>query len=112
MGLDQTAFASKRGVKKKEIAYWRKHPNLEGWMANRYYEKGGEGDFNCKDLFLDENDLNDLEAAVNGSLLPATQGFFFGNSCDDDYRENDLEFIYKARAHLQDGYRIRYTSWW
>ena len=23
------------------IHYWRKHPNLHGWMAGRYYEKGG-----------------------------------------------------------------------
>ena len=24
-----------------EIAYWRKHPNLHGWMEDLYYKKGG-----------------------------------------------------------------------
>jgi hypothetical protein len=35
-----------------ELAYWRKHPNLQGWMQELYYEKGGEGEFNCVDLEL------------------------------------------------------------
>ena len=31
----------------KEIAYWRKHPDLHGWMENLYREKGGrEKSFN------------------------------------------------------------------
>ena len=30
-----------------ELHYWRKHPNLHGWMESLYYEKGGTaGSFN------------------------------------------------------------------
>ena len=38
MGLDQYAYvANKAGSEyndqsRQEIAYWRKHPNLQGWM--------------------------------------------------------------------------------
>ena len=36
-----------------ELHYWRKHPNLHGWMESLYYEKGGTADnFNCVNLQL------------------------------------------------------------
>jgi hypothetical protein len=36
-----------------ELYYWRKHPNLHGWMESLYYEKGGTADnFNCVNLQL------------------------------------------------------------
>ena len=95
-----------------ELAYWRKHPNLQGWMEQLWREKGGEGDFNCVDVELTLEDLEQLEASIEGAELPATEGFFFGNDSDDLYREGDLEFIREARQHLSDGYKIVYTSWW
>lgn len=39
------------------IHYWRKHPNLHGWMAGRYYEKGGtDDDFNVNTVELTPED--------------------------------------------------------
>ena len=60
MGLDQYASARKgepttddEGYTyyedSMELAYWRKHPNLQGWMQDLYHEKGGEDEFNCLD---------------------------------------------------------------
>ena len=57
MGLDQYATARKGEATidedgyayykdSIELAYWRKHPNLEGFMSDLYYEKGGEDEFN------------------------------------------------------------------
>ena len=44
MGLDQYAFARKNGEDENiEIMYWRKHANLEGWMAELYASRGGKG---------------------------------------------------------------------
>lgn len=40
MGLDQFAFSVSPTGEKKEIAYWRKHPNLHGWMEELWYDKG------------------------------------------------------------------------
>ena len=66
-----------------EIHYWRKHPNLHGWMESRYYEKGGTADsFNCVNLQLTARDLDRLETAIRGGTLPLTQGFFFGESTE------------------------------
>ena len=45
-----------------ELAEWRKHPNLQGWMENLWYEKGGEGEFNCVELELTLENLDAQEA--------------------------------------------------
>ena len=95
-----------------ELAYWRKHPNLQGWMQELYYEKGGEGEFNCVDVELTLEDLDALEATLDEEELPETVGFFFGGNADDHYAEADREFIVQARAALKQGYKVFYSSWW
>ena len=123
MGLDQYATA-RRGEAKTddegytyyedsmELAYWRKHPNLQGWMRDLYYEKGGEEDFNCVDLELTLEDLDALEESLDEEALPETVGFFFGGNADDHYAEADREFIVQARAAIKQGYTVVYSSWW
>ena len=95
-----------------EIAYWRKHPNLQGWMEQLWREKGGEGEFNCVDVDLTLEDLDALEQTLDGKALPETQGFFFGDNSDDYYSWQDREFIREARERLANGYKVVYTSWW
>ena len=95
-----------------EVAYWRKHPNLQGWMEQLWREKGGEGEFNCVDVELTLEDLDALERTLDGEALPETQGFFFGQNSDDYYAERDREFILAARNNIRDGYKVVYTSWW
>jgi len=123
MGLDQYANA-RRGEAivddegytyyedSMELACWRKHPNLQGWMQELYYEKGGEGDFNCVDVELTLDDLDDLEESLDEKALPETVGFFFGSNADDYYAEADREFIVAARAAIKQGYTVVYSSWW
>ena len=139
MGLDQNAIARKgepRTVKSEytytdldgtehkgveeylewddtiELASWRKHPNLQGWMEELWYEKGGEGEFNCVELELTLEDLDALEATLDEEALPETAGFFFGGNADDHYAEADREFIREARSAIKQGYTVIYTSWW
>ena len=95
-----------------ELATWRKHPNLQGWMENLWHEKGGEGEFNCVDLELTLEDLDALEATLDEEELPETAGFFFGGNADDHYAEADREFIVQARAAIKEGYTVVYSSWW
>ena len=95
-----------------ELAEWRKHPNLQGWMQELYYEKGGEGEFNCVDLELTLEDLDALEATLDEEALPETAGFFFGTDSSDYYAEADREFIVQARAAIKQGYTVVYSSWW
>ena len=103
----------------REIAYWRKHPNLHGWMEQLWLRKGGSNEdadwgtnFNGVELELTHEDLDELERAVMHGQLPATSGFFFGNDADDHYRESDLQFIKNARAEMFFGLKVFYNSSW
>lgn len=121
MGLDMYACTLQRKLaapvdfKSKDathIHYWRKHPNLHGWMERLYREKGGTDDsFNCANLQLTADDLDRLEAAIRERRLPATDGPFFGES-DGSETEDDLQFVAKARDALAAGLTVFYTSWW
>ena len=111
------AYANPTVLKPREIAYWRKHPNLQGWMDQLWRRKGCESDvpgdsFNGVELELTWEDLDELERAVTHGQLPPTSGFFFGNDADEHYREQDLEFIRKAREALDAGLHVEYSSWW
>ena len=110
-------FVNTTVTKPVEIAYWRKHPNLHGWMAERWiiHQTGGEGDagdFNGVELELTREDLDELEQDILEGNLPGTTGFFFGNPSDEFYREQDLEFIKNARAELFMGLKVFYNSSW
>jgi hypothetical protein len=99
--------------KPREIAYWRKHPNLHGWMEKLAQDKGLEYDsFNGVEMELTYEDLDELERAVTHKQLPPTEGFFFGNPADEYYRESDLEFVKNARAELFLGLKVFYNSSW
>ena len=100
-------------TKPREIAYWRKHPNLHGWMERLAESKNVKYNaFNGVELELTWEDLDGLERAVTHGQLPSTQGFFFGNEADDLYKEQDLEFIKNARAELFLGLKVFYNSSW
>ena len=98
--------------KPKELAYWRKHPNLHGWFHQEWIDQGNTGDFNGDQLEIDWAMLERLELAVVNGELPGTSGFFFGEGADDYYRNQDLEFIQQARAELFLGLRVFYNSSW
>ena len=109
MGLDQYAFARKEGQEDIEIAYWRKHADLQGWMENLYHSRGGKRQFNCIDLKLKECDLNRLEKGHRD--LSIAEGFFWGSS-NSNKVEATARFIEEARERMKEGYTIIYSSWW
>ncbi len=121
MGLDMYAFAIPEtpaapvdfeAETGSELHYWRKHPNLHGWMEALYRAKGGkDDDFNCVNLQLTADDLDRLEADIRSGNLPPTSGFFFGQSGGTELAD-DLAFVEKARAALADNMTVFYTSWW
>lgn len=124
MGLDMFAFTTTckpaepvdfnigADAKPDQLFYWRKHPNLHGWMEQLYRDKGGtDPDFNGNKLILTADDLVALEADVNGRVLPETTGFFFGTSRPEE-KQADLDFIAKAREAITNGLTVYYDSWW
>lgn len=102
-----------------DLHYWRKHPNLHGWMEALYRKKGGQGEpgmdgddtFNLVPVVIDAADLDQLEKDLAGGGLPETVGFFFGQSQPEDI-ESDREFITKARAAIAAGKTVYYFAWW
>lgn len=117
----------KKVSKPREIAYWRKHPNLHGWMEQLWLRKQDipvndqdqfvedrhpPQEFNRVELELTPEDLDNLELAITHKQLPNTAGFLFGIDADDHYRERDLEFIKNARADMFFGLKVFYNSSW
>jgi hypothetical protein len=121
MGLDMYALATKHQPENSvdfdapeatQLHYWRKHPNLHGWMEALYREKGGvDENFNCVNLKLTTDDLDRLQADILAQALPRTTGFFFGET-DGSETEDDLQFVAKAREALAAGLTVYYSSWW
>ena len=137
MGLDQYAYSIDSNEQKTELAYWRKHNRLQGWMEQLWEDKdrpnldastdnGGLGDFNCVELPIEESDLEQLEAHVCNKDLPETSGFFFGDDSfvweDEDgeqykgkdyyHKQTDLDFIEQAREAIKKGHKVFYYCWY
>ena len=123
MDPDTRDYRNDKVTKPRELAYWRKHPNLQGWMESLWKRKMHEtnrdipesewgSSFNGIELELTLSDLDELELAVKKRQLPSTQGFFFGNNSDQHYFNQDLEFIRQAKAELFLGLKVFYNSSW
>ena len=127
MGLDMFAYKMKYNPSKEvdfkeeiqevapsELHYWRKHPNLHGWMEQLYRQKGGgERDFNGDPVVISKEDLDNLAASIIDEELPDTDGFFFGQSYNNEQeRQDDLDFVKKAHRAIEEGYTVYYDSWW
>lgn len=122
MGLDMYAYVTTATLNQavdfpepenyEELHYWRKHPNLHGWMEKLYRsKKGSDEEFNLAPLLLTVDDLAKLERDIEKNRLPETCGFFFGQSTGAE-RHDDLEFVAKARRAIAEGKTIFYVAWW
>jgi len=109
---EKGAMVNPNAPQPREIAYWRKHPNLHGWMHRLWTSRGNDGEFNGDELELTWEDLDQLEQDIRSKNLPDTSGFFFGNDADDHYREQDLKFVREAKAEAFMGLRVFYNSSW
>jgi len=119
MGLDMYAYVANKGreqdpeVNTQEIAYWRKHPNLHGWMEQLAEKKNLDYDsFNGVELELEWEDIKQLENDIKEGNLPGTKGFFFGSDADEYYKPQDLKFCIDAKTELFLGRKVFYNSSW
>ena len=138
MGLDQYAYVAARAgaygeywgdgnynkddsdptkvSQPRELAYWRKHPNLQGWMKQLWEEKNPDDteitSFNGIEVELTWEDLERLELDIISGGLPETTGFFFGEDSNEFYYNDDLEFVKNAKAEIFIGLRVFYNSSW
>ena len=100
-----------KDLKAEEIGYWRKHNRLHGWMEHLWEKRGNTAEFNCVDLVLDNDDLNQLQKDIEEKELPTTTSFFFGSDSYDHYDEQmqqeDLDIIKNANEQ----YKMVMTSY-
>lgn len=75
------------------LGYWRKHPNLHGFIVREF----AEGQDNCEPILLSEDEMRKIIQAVKDKALPETTGFFFGKS-DGSEDEETIEILEKAIA--------------
>lgn len=110
-------FVSKTVSKPVELAYWRKHPNLHGWMEKLWLAQDNtrtDKTFNGVELELTWEDIDKLEKDIKSGEVSklGTTGFFFGNPSDDIYRDQDLQFCIDAKAELFLKRKVFYNSSW
>jgi hypothetical protein len=80
------------------LGYWRKHPNLHGYIVQAF----AEGVDECQDITLGAKDIRNIISAINGDTLPETSGFFFGKSeSGKAQRKNDVTVFTKALKWLE-----------
>ena len=78
------------------LGYWRKHPNLHGYIVNNF----ADGVDQCQRIDLGEEDIEKIIDAVARDDLPHTEGFFFGVS-DGSEREETLRIFRDALQWLR-----------
>ena len=83
--------------KELQLGYWRKHPNLHGYIVNTF---AGGNDNPCQRIELSANSMRQIIEAVKNKDLPHTEGFFFGES-DGSEDEETIEIFTKAIAWLE-----------
>lgn len=88
-----------------ELGYWRKHPNLHGYIVQTF----GGGQDNCQEIELNEEAIVQILDAIKEKRLPATTGFFFGES-DGSEIEADTEIFTKALKWLNEKSRYQIRS--
>jgi hypothetical protein len=79
-----------------EVAYWRKHPNLHGFIIKNF----ADGVDECQRIELSHEDILRIIEAVKSDQLPPTSGFFFGES-DGSEKDEDLKIFTSALEWMQ-----------
>ena len=124
-------FRDRRAISRNtyyEIGYWRKANQIH----NYFVEKCADGEDTCQEIYLDEEQLQELLDNCKyvlenkdraEEMLPTQSGFFFGSTEYDEYYFQDLEhtvdIVEKAlkllKAQAEKGtydYDIVYQASW
>lgn len=82
--------------KSVELGYWRKHPNLHGYIVQNF----ADGKDECQEIYLGGSDrIRTIIAAIKARELPHTTGFFFGASdSSPEQMAEDIAIFERALA--------------
>lgn len=110
MGLDMYLTGKTKDGQTEELGYWRKHPNLHGFMVRTF----ANGQDDQKPIPLTAERIRIVIQAILDQKLPQTTGFFFGTSYGDkEERDHDIRVFSQALAKILDhDYTVEYYAWW
>lgn len=90
----------------EEVAYWRNNRDVQEWMRNLYFRKGGENqDFNGIRVQLT---LEDIVQFIKDTVYAKSDGMYPYSL----QAERDLRFLPKILEAIADGQTVFYTSSW
>jgi len=72
-----------------EVGYWRKHPDLHGFIVQTFADNIDE----CQDIYLNIDNLKQIINAIKEKQLPKTHGCFYGESNGSEDDESIRIFI-------------------
>jgi hypothetical protein len=117
------AFPELKGKRVKEVTveaiYWRKANAIHKWFVDNV--QGGQDD--CGNYDVGRDQLEELRQLIlqaldekDATLLPPTQGFFFGSDKVDEYYWQDLRDtetqLSKILEEFPSGWDFEYHSSW
>ena len=82
--------------KRLELGYWRKHPDLHGFIVETF----ADGRDDCQEIWLDWEHIKQIIEAIKDKKLPKTSGFFFGES-DGTEDEESIKIFESAIKWLE-----------
>ena len=104
---------------------WRKHARLQQFMMAKWHAKKDQetpfsvigSDFNCQILWLEKDDILELQKLVEEGQLPfCPDGFFWGHQFQEEsmseYKQQDLKFCEEALKWLEEGKKVWYDCSW
>ena len=91
--------------------YWRKFFPLNSWTYKLYAKKGGKGEFNCVNLKLNKEDLDELYMIAQTDEF--YQNGYYGDAKKEHKLEYDhlMEFIENAKMAISEGDATYYSNW-
>jgi hypothetical protein len=79
-----------------DLAYWRKHPNLHGYIVEHF----ASGNDNSQPIGLSTACIKDILAAIENDCLPDIEGFSSGESAAAEKLE-DIAIFTEILAWLE-----------
>ncbi len=94
-----------------EIQYFRKHSDLHGFLEEIWVRAHPEEEFNCVFMPITEEVLKDIQYLVDAPDKQKYEGFFWGESMEEQW-EKTKELLPKIARAIGAGDRVFYYSWW
>jgi len=99
----------------EEVGYWRKANMIHKWFVDQVQD----GNDDCKEYYVPYSKLLELQSLCkkvlktkDASLLPPTEGFFFGSTDVDEYYFEDLRKTIEIISSLDKRMDYYYRASW